>query len=354
MSRVTQVMNELKVQELDAILITNPYNLRYLSNFTGTAGLALITQEKAYFITDFRYKEQAVEQATDFEIVIHTESIYQKVGDIIQRDGLKDVGFEEEVVTISVYSELEEVAGNTHWAPSSGLIEELREVKDESELVLIRKAVEIAEAGFAHILDYIKPGQTEIEVANELDFYMRSQGASGVSFDTIVASGVRSAMPHGVASDKVIEKGDMITIDFGCYYEGYASDMTRTFAIGDPGDELKKIYEIVKEANERVTKAARPGMTGKELDAVARDYITAQGYGKEFGHTTGHGLGLEVHEGPSVSHRNTEKLVPGNVVTNEPGIYRSGLGGVRIEDDLVITAEGVENLMTTPKEFIQL
>lgn len=354
MSRVTQVVNELKAQNLDAILITNPYNLRYLSNFTGTAGLALITQEKAYFITDFRYKEQAAEQAKDFEIVVHTESIYEKVGDLIHRDGLKEVGFEEETITISVYSELEEVASNTDWIPSSGLVEELREVKDESELVLIRKAVEIAEAGFDHILGYIKPGQTEIEVANELDFYMRSKGASGVSFDTIVASGVRSAMPHGVASDKVIENGDMVTIDFGCYYKGYASDMTRTFAIGDPGDELKKIYEVVKEANEKVNEAARPGITGKELDAVARDHITAQGYGDEFGHTTGHGLGLEVHEGPSISHRNTEKLVPGNVVTNEPGIYISGLGGVRIEDDLVITEDGVENLMTTPKEFIQL
>ena len=177
-------------------------------------------------------------------------------------------------------------------------------------------------------------------------------GASGVSFTTIIASGLRSAMPHGVASEKVVEKGDLITLDYGCYYHGYASDMTRTVAIGEPKAELRKIYDIVYEANRRVNEAARPGLTGKELDAVARDYIKECGYGEQFGHSTGHSVGLEVHEAPMVSFRSEEVFVPGNVITNEPGIYVEGLGGVRIEDDILITEEGGEILTPSPRELL--
>lgn len=185
--------------------------------------------------------------------------------------------------------------------PVSGMVEELREIKDEEEIAIVEKACEIADKAFSHILTYIKPGMTEIQVANELDFYMRSLGASSVSFETIVASGLRSAMPHGVASEKVIEQGDMITIDFGCYYNGYVSDMTRTISLGEPSDKLREIYNVVKEAQQKVLDVAKPGMTGVELDAVARDYIASKGYGEAFGHSTGHGIGLEIHEGPNVS-----------------------------------------------------
>ncbi len=189
------------------------------------------------------------------------------------------------------------------------MIEELREIKDEEEIAIIEKACSIADLAYDHILKMIQPGMTEIEVANQLDFYMRSLGASGVSFETIVASGLRSAMPHGVASKKIIEQGDLITIDFGCYYEGYVSDMTRTFAIGDPGEQLKEIYQIVLEAQLAVLEVAKPGVTGKQLDAVARDYITKHGYGEAFGHSTGHGIGLEIHEGPNVSVRAEKQFV---------------------------------------------
>ena len=182
--------------------------------------------------------------------------------------------------------------------PITGLVEKLPKQKRRRNRY--PKAVNIAEKGFDYILGFVKPGITEIEVANELDFYMRKLGATEVSFDTIVASGVRSAMPHGVASDKIIEKGDMVTIDFGCYYKGYVSDLTRTFAVGDPGEKLKEIYEIVYQANKKVTEAAKPGMTGAELDAVARDYITEHGYGEAFGHTTDMEL-VEIHEGPAIS-----------------------------------------------------
>ncbi len=350
MKRVKNVQKKLNDYKIDALLVTNMYNVRYLANFTGTTGLAVITKEKAYFVTDFRYTEQAAEQAEGFEIVKNEGPIYEEVAKIIEKDQINTIGFEEENITFATYKKIEELFPSELKA-ISGLVEKLREVKSEAEIEIIQKAVDIAEKAYDYILGFIKPGMTEIEVANELDFYMRKHGATGVSFDTIVASGVRSAMPHGVASEKVIEEGDMVTIDFGCYYEGYASDMTRTFAVGDPGEELKEIYEIVKEANLKVTAAAKAGMTGAELDAVARDYISEHGYGEAFGHTTGHGLGLEVHEGPAISFRNENKLVENNVITNEPGIYIPGLGGVRIEDDLVIKEDGNINLMSTSKEL---
>ena len=353
MNRIKNV--QIKVQEanIDALLITNMYNVRYLANFTGSTGLIVVTRDNAYFVTDFRYTEQAAEQAKGFTIVQNEGLIYNEVAEIVKADKIEKIGFEEENITFATYQNINELIP-CELVPTSGIVEKLREVKSEEEIEILQQAVNIAEKAYNYILGFIKPGMTEIEVANELDFYMRNLGATGVSFDTIVASGVRSAMPHGVASDKVIEEGDMVTIDFGCYYKGYASDMTRTFAVGDPGEKLKEIYAIVQEANRRVTEQAKAGMTGAELDAIARDYITEKGYGPQFGHTTGHGLGLEVHEAPSISFRNKEKLVENNVVTNEPGIYIAGLGGVRIEDDLVIKEDGNLNLMSSPKDLIIL
>lgn len=353
MQRVKNVQSVLTENGVDALLVTNMYNVRYLSNFTGTTGLVFITQEKAYFVTDFRYTDQAAEQAEGFEIVKNTGSIYEEVAKIAKNDHIDKIGFEAENISFSTFETINEMIAS-ELIPVKGIVEKLREVKSESEILTIKKAIEITEKAYDYILGWIKPGISEIEMANELDFYMRKEGASGVSFDTIVASGVRSAMPHGVASSKIIETGDMVTLDFGCYFEGYISDMTRTFAVGDPGQKLKEIYEIVYQANLRVCEVARAGMTGAELDAVARDYITEHGYGPEFGHTTGHGIGLEVHEGPAISFRNEKKLVVNNVITNEPGIYISGLGGVRIEDDLVIKENGNENLMSISKELIIL
>ena len=353
MERIRKVRKKLKDNGIDALLVTNLYNLRYLTNFTGTTGLALITEDKAYFVTDFRYTEQATEEAVDFEIVKNEGLIYEEVARLVKQDQIKKLGFEETDISYAIYKQLEELV-KTELVAVSGLVEKIREVKSEEEIEIIRKAVEITEKAYDYILGFVKVGVTEIEVANKLDFYMRNLGATGVSFDTIVASGFRSAMPHGVASDKKIEEGDMVTIDFGCLYNGYVSDMTRTFAVGDPGEEMKKIYEIVYQANKKVTEAARVGVTGAELDAIARDYITEHGYGDQFGHTTGHGIGLEVHEGPSISYRNTNPLVENNVITNEPGIYIPGLGGVRIEDDLVIKENGNQNLMTSSKKLIIL
>lgn len=354
MKRVEALRKSMSESGLDGFLITSPYNLRYLTNFTGTTGLAVITLDRAYFVTDFRYTEQAKAQAQGYEIVKNTGPIFEEVNKICNQEQLNILAFEEDHVSFANYSLLEDIVEETPLEPVSGMIEELREVKDEEEIATIQKACEIADKGFQHVLETIKPGMTEIEVANDLDFYMRSLGATSVSFDTIVASGLRSSMPHGVASDKVIEQGDLITLDFGCYYQGYVSDMTRTFAIGDPGEKLKEIYQIVLDAQLKVLAAAKPGMSGLELDAVARDYISERGYGEAFGHTTGHGIGLEIHEGPAVSYRSDKLFVPGNVVTDEPGIYLPGVGGVRIEDDLLITEKGNQVLTHAPKELFIL
>ncbi|SFQ14310.1 Xaa-Pro aminopeptidase [Desemzia incerta] len=353
MTRLDKLRTEMIDKGLDALLVTSPYNLRYVSNFTGTTGLAVITLKKAYFVTDFRYTQQAAKQAQGFEIVQNFGSIYDEVSRIVTKDNLNTLGFEENFITFRIFELLKEMIP-CELIPVAGLIEELREVKDENEIATIRKACEIADSAFKFILGEIKTGMTEIEVANKLDFHMRSLGATGVSFDTIVASGVRSAMPHGVASEKRIEMGDMITLDFGCYYQGYVSDMTRTFAIGDPGQKLKDIHQLVLDAQLMVNEAAKPGITGVELDAVARNYFAKYGYADAFGHSTGHGIGLEVHEGPNVSRLAEKAFVPGNVITNEPGLYFPDLGGVRIEDDLVITETGNEVLVHSPKELIIL
>ncbi|MGX7417442.1 M24 family metallopeptidase [Carnobacterium gallinarum] len=355
MSRIDKLRKGMQQRGLDALLVTSPYNLRYVSNFTGTTGLSIITLNEAYFVTDFRYTEQVAEQAKGFTIVQNFGPIYDEVVKIVTDQEIEALGFEQDFVTFSTFDMLEEIIpGTTDLVPVSGLIEELREIKEDSEIETIRKACSISDAAFKYILGVIKPGMSEIEVANLLDFHMRSLGATGVSFDTIVASGLRSAMPHGVASSKLIETGDFVTLDFGCYYEGYVSDMTRTIAVGEPSAKLKEIYQITLDAQLRVIDAAKPGMTGVELDAVARDYIASKGYGTAFGHSTGHGIGLEIHEGPNVSKLADKAFVAGNVITDEPGIYLPGIGGVRIEDDLLITATGNEVLVHSPKELIIL
>src|SRR5699024_7083304 len=355
MSRIDRLRLAMKKIEVDSFLITSGFNLRYFTNFTGTPGdaVAIVTMDAAYFITDFRYLEQVAQQVHGFEVV-EGRNYLQTAVDVIDKIQVNALAFEEEYVSLAEYSIMEDEITDSGRVHISGILETLREIKDEDELAKIKKACKIADQGFDHMLEVIKAGMTEIEVANQLDFYMRSLGASGVSFETIVASGKRSSMPHGVASSKVIEKGDLVTLDFGCYYEGYTSDITRTIAVGDPGDKMKEIYQIVLAANLKVIEAASAGLTGIELDAVARDYIAACGYGEAFGHSTGHGIGLDIHEGPNISVRADKVLVAGNVITDEPGIYLTDIGGVRIEDDLLIQKAGNELLTHAPKELIIL
>ncbi|NUK31084.1 aminopeptidase P family protein [Parageobacillus sp. VR-IP] len=339
--------------DIDGLLVTNPYNRRYITGFTGTAGVAVISRDKAVFITDFRYVEQASQQVKGFEIVQHTGPIVDEAAKQVARLGIQKLGFEQEDVSYATFKAYES-AVKAELVPTSHVIEKLRLIKSESEIKILKEAAEIADAAFEHILSFIRPGVKEIDVANELEFFMRKQGATSSSFDIIVASGYRSALPHGVATEKSIEKGELVTLDFGAYYKGYCSDITRTIAVGAISEELKTIYDIVLQAQLRGMEGIKPGMTGKEADALTRDYISEKGYGEYFGHSTGHGIGLEIHEGPALSVRSDVVLAPGMVVTVEPGIYIPGLGGVRIEDDTVVTENGNESLTHSPKELIVL
>lgn len=353
MEKLEKLRAQFSHAGIDGILITNPYNCRYISNFTGTSGVVLISKDQAKFITDFRYVEQASQQCVGYEIVKHTGSIPEEVGQQVKKLEIKKLGFEEENLTYSSYISYDKQV-NAELVPVSGLVEKLRLIKTDAEIKILKEAADIADAAFKHILDFIRPGKTELEVSNELEFFMRKAGATSSSFDTIVASGQRSALPHGVATDKVIEKGDFVTLDYGAYYKGYVSDITRTVAVGQPDPKLKEIYEIVFEAQDRGMSGYKPGMTCKEADALTRDYITEKGYGEYYGHSAGHGIGLEIHEGPTVSFRSDLILEPGMVVTCEPGIYLPGLGGVRIEDDTRITFDHNEALTHSTKELIIL
>lgn len=350
--RIERLRKALAQHKVDGFLVSSTSNRRYMTGFTGTAGVVLVTEKEAVFITDFRYVDQANVQTNGYHVVKHTGPMEETIAEELKRLGVKHLGFEQNHVTFAAHRGYQEAFTTSELVPTSGVIEELRMIKDEEELAIIRQAVQIVDRTYDHILTFIKPGMKEIDVANELEFHMRKQGASSSSFDIIVASGVRSAFPHGVASDKVIEKGDFVTLDFGALYNGYISDMTRTFAMGEPSDKLKEIYDICLQAQLIGVQQIKAGLTGKEADALCRDYISSKGYGEYFGHSTGHGIGLDVHEGPGLSKKIDRKLEPGMVVTVEPGIYLSGVGGVRIEDDIVITATGNEILTQSTKELI--
>ncbi len=352
--RLYALKAQLNTLKLDAMLIASPINRRYLTGFTGTAGVVVISEHETVFITDFRYEVQAAQQIEGCRIDIHTGPISEKIAELLKELKVKRLGFEQDHVTYSEYLLYEKRFSDVQLIPVSYVVEKLRMIKTDEELERIRDAVKVVDQTFTHILSFIKPGMKEIEVAIELEFYMRKLGAASSSFDIIVASGARSALPHGVASQKVIETGDFVTLDFGAYMNGYCSDMTRTFSIGEPAQELKDIYNICLEAQLAGVQNIKAGMTGKEADACCRDIIEQKGYGDYFGHSTGHGLGMEIHESPRLSKTYEEALLPGMVVTVEPGIYLPGKGGVRIEDDIVITQTGNHILTQSSKELIIL
>ena len=353
MEKLTKLRNSFQQSNIDALLVTSGKNRRYLTNFSGSAGVAIITEEKAVFITDFRYTEQASKQCEGYTIVQQKGGLIEEIADQVKELGITRLGFEQDHVTFSTYLAYKTTI-KAELVPVSSMVEKLRLIKSEQEIKILKEATQIADAAFDHILTYIKPGLTELDVSNELEFFMRKNGAVSSSFDIIVASGFRSALPHGVASDKVIQTGELVTMDFGAFYKGYNSDITRTVAIGQISDELRNIYDTVLEAQLRGMSGIKAGITGREADALTRDYITEKGYGEYFGHSTGHGLGMEVHEGPSLSVKSDTILEPGMVVTVEPGIYIAGVGGCRIEDDTVVTENGNESLSHSTKELITL
>lgn len=353
MDKLANLRKQFDSLGIDGMMITNDQNRRYLTGFTGTAGVVLISQTEAKLITDFRYVDQAASQVENYEIVLYKGSIFEEIGKQADSAGITKLGFEENHVTYGLFNKYKE-KNEAEMIPTAGVIEEFRMVKNNHEIQIIKQAAAIADAAFSHIINYIRPGLSEIDVNNELEDYMRKQGAVSSAFDIIIASGYRSALPHGVASDKIIEKGDMVTLDFGAYYQGYRSDITRTVAVGEPDQKLREIYDIVRKALSCGIKELRPDLSASDVDALPRESITAQGYGENFGHGAGHGIGLDIHEEPFFSKRSDKLIKPGMVVTIEPGIYIPGLGGVRIEDDLVVTNDGNEVLSQSSKELIIL
>lgn len=353
MGKIEKLRILMKKDKLGALVITNPYNIRYMTGFTGTSGVVIITEADALFITDFRYTQQATDQAPSFDVVEHKQGIIKEIAIQVEKLGIKRIGFEKTDLTYATFEAYQKEI-SAELVPTMGLVEKLRLIKSDEEIVILKEAAKIADAAFDHILTVIKPGVTEIEVSNELEFFMRKQGATSSSFDIIVASGYRSALPHGVASDKKIETGELVTLDFGALYNGYCSDITRTVAVGEISDELHSIYDTVLQAQLKGVEGIKAGITAKEADALTRDYITEKGYGKYFGHSTGHGLGLEVHESPGLSFRSNEILEAGMIVTVEPGIYIPNVGGCRIEDDIIVTKDGNKRLNHSTKELIML
>lgn len=359
----------------DAVLIENPSNLYYYTGFSGGDGMFLMMvnpSEQCYLITDSRYYEQVQKECPALTLVRLENKRYSEIvkgllDAAIQCGKANDERIEsygndcpsfgiavEDSMNLAQYLKLCEACKDYAFEIENDAIMKSRMVKDESELQMIAKAEAIGDAAFTHILNMIKPGVSEWEIALEIEFFMKRQGASKLSFDTIVASGANSSMPHAKVSNRKIENGDFVTLDFGCVYQGYCSDMTRTVAVGQPTEEMKKVYDIVLEANLRAMEGIREGVGCNHIDALARDYIKEQGYGEYFGHGLGHGVGLDIHEEPRFSPKCDVITEENMVITDEPGIYLPGQFGVRIEDLVVVKKNGYEKLSHSLKELIIL
>ncbi|MBI3950461.1 MAG: aminopeptidase P family protein [Acidobacteria bacterium] len=351
--RQMKLRHRLREQNLDGLLVTHIPNIRYVTGFTGSTAMLLITDLEALFVTDSRYVVQASQQVTG-RVVKVEESYLKTAGEAIQEAKLRRVGFESAHMTHQQLNALfQHVSGNVVFVPTGEVVETLRQVKEPEEAEAIRQAVQLTSEVFEEFIEEIKPGVRERDLALELEYRLRQRGAEKLSFDTIIASGHRSALPHGIASDKRIDQG-FVVCDFGIVLDGYCSDMTRTVYLGNPDSRAREIYDTVLSAQLNCEEHMRAGMENRAMDALTRDVITARGYGDQYGHGTGHGVGLEVHESPRISKTANGTVPAGAVVTVEPGIYVPDWGGVRIEDIVVVTETGCEVLTPTPKELMVL
>jgi Xaa-Pro aminopeptidase len=341
-----------KSQKAQAVLITSAHNKFYLTGFTGTTATVLVTSANLYVIVDFRYIDQAKNQCKDSIVMLSDDidnSVIKLINRIVKDEQIVVIGFEKDQLTVEEFESYKlSIKSELIGLNLNGL----RLLKSPEEIAIMQKAADIADESIIYVMDIIKPGMTETEVELLLYNKIRQLGAKSFSFNTIVASGWRGAMPHGVASNKIIEENDFVTIDFGAIYEGYCSDLTRTFAMSTKSDpKLIEIYQIVLKAQIYALQACKPGVATREIDKIARDIITDAGYGHYFKHGTGHGLGVLIHEAPRLNQLSTEILEEGMVVTIEPGIYIPGLGGVRIEDDILITKDGCIRLTKSDKQL---
>lgn len=344
--------------QTDAVLVVGDKNRMYFTQFASTFGfLILLPQNKNVFITDPRYYEMAQSLEGDnveVRLIENGASVYGIVKEIFADNNVKTVGFEDTELTVSDYSGMKAALADFELVPVGKFINIVRSFKDETEIAYIKKAQSITDLAFLEILKVIKVGITEKDLAIELEYIMQKNGAEGIAFDTIIASGVNSSKPHAHPSNKRIELGDAVTMDFGARYHGYCSDMTRTVFVGNPSDEMRKIYNIVLLAQTTAINNAYCGVGGKELDSFCREIIKANGYDQYFTHSTGHSLGIDIHETPNASSRSESILQAKQFITVEPGIYIPGLGGVRIEDLLLIEQDSVIDLTSSDKNIIIL
>lgn len=355
MFNTERIAAELK-DETHAALITDDISRRYVTGFGSSAGIVFVTKEKSYFIIDSRYFEKAEQQAKGCEVIRLTD-LRKQIYAIIEEHGIAVISIESKSVTVSELEDYKKlfnalIVDSSSWL--SVTLERMRIIKSEEEILKIEAAQRIAEAAFSKLITSIRVGMTEKQVASVLNFYMMDLGADGISFDTIAASGINSACPHAVPTDKKLENGEFLTLDFGAVVDGYHSDMTRTVVIGKPDDEMKNVYNAVWGANTDALKAVRADITGKLLDSVARSTLDAWSYEKYFTHGLGHGVGLEIHEAPNISPKSPFTLREGMVITIEPGVYIPHKYGVRIEDMVVVTSDGCLNLTKTPKTLLYI
>lgn len=355
MTRFEKLFSELP-DMIDCVLITSDINRRYFTGMKSSDGTVIAFRDKAYLLIDFRYIEKARATVSSAE-VIEQKKLHSQLAQLLHEHGASNMAIEAQTMTVSrlqtiknQFKEIEVIETDV----LSNAINALRMVKDSEELEYIKKAQEIAELAFDGILSFIKPGVTEREIALELNRLMFANGAEDLSFETIALAGANTSMPHGVPSDKQVQNGEFVLMDFGAVYNGYHSDMTRTVCVGEPDEEMKKVYNIVLEAQTAAINAARGGITGRELDLIARSIIGDAGYGNFFGHSLGHGVGMEIHERPNASPNYAQPLNTGAVVTVEPGIYLAGKFGVRIEDFVILTENGCINLTKCAKNIISL
>ena len=354
MRRLRLSLSEL---EANAFLVGHLPNIRYLCGFTGSAGLLLVETTGSTFFTDSRYTFQAREEVRGARIRIVKRGLWQAAGETLRhRRGHCRVAYSPASLTVAQKSAVESAAGavRIRWIPDRNAVEKLRAVKDYAELALMRQAARLISEVFTAVLPRIKPGQTELNVAAEIEYEIKSRGAEGPSFETIVASGPRSAWPHARPSSKRLKKNELVVLDHGAILRGYCSDLTRTVYLGRAPRKVRGLYQAVLEAQEAAKAAIRPGVKAGDVDRAARAVLSRSGLGRYFTHSTGHGLGLEVHEMPRLGKGEESVLQEGMVVTVEPGVYVEGRGGIRIEDDVVVTARGAVDLTTAPRDFLEL
>jgi Xaa-Pro aminopeptidase len=353
-ARRQRLLAEVRKKEIDTILVTNETNVRYLTGFTGDSTYLLLGAQQAVLISDSRYTTQIAEECSGLELYLrlHTVKMHEAVGKVVKKAKLAKLGFEQGSVTVETFEQWQNEVKTTELVPCGGLIEDLRMVKDAGELAEIRLAIRLAEKGFATLRATLRPESTELEVAHDLEHAMRKFGSPGVSFPPIVGVGPRGALPHGRPSSARISDADSVLVDWGAISPGgYRSDLTRVLVTGKVSAKLEKVYRVVLNAQRLGIEAIRPGAKCSEIDAVARQHIDQAGFGKYFGHSLGHGIGLNIHEGPRLAAISEQILEPGMVVTVEPGIYIPNVLGVRIEDDILVTKDGFEVLTSVPKQF---